>query len=302
MEIVDNNEQVAKVWGFGINVIMEPPEPVNLQPIRSLFPHIPDNIFDPLPKKRIDMLIGLNFFSLHPSGGQGRNCVDNLKVLHSRFSKGWVIGGSHPDLHISSPTMPVSALVNARICQVTARSASMETVLPSVLPSYNLKVDSAEADEDPKKQNTPKEVSTAEIGSTGNIATKVGEVFHVPVPLDVTNNDPHPDLVPGLLSCSGPNSLCSWRGLWPITRDQGDCLDVDEEVSKVCANLVADELCLGQPPPRPSSSTLSPAPSASPSTSPPPVSAFSPANSHSVYQLSTKSSFNCLMLSKTMLM
>ena len=60
IELVDNCGTVHKVWGFGINLIMEPPDSVDAKVVRNLFPHVPDNIFDPLPKKRIDMLIGLN--------------------------------------------------------------------------------------------------------------------------------------------------------------------------------------------------------------------------------------------------
>ena len=63
------------------------PEPVDLCSIGRLFPHVPANIFEALAKKKIDILIGLNYFSLHPSGGQERNCVDNLRVLHRKFSK-----------------------------------------------------------------------------------------------------------------------------------------------------------------------------------------------------------------------
>ena len=118
VELLDNNGQVEQIWGFGIDQILEPPDPVDLKPIRTHFPHIPDSIFDPHSKKRIDILVGLNFFSLHPSGGQGRNCVNNLKVLHSRFSKGWLIGGTHPDLHLNTQTIPSSALTIARVCRV----------------------------------------------------------------------------------------------------------------------------------------------------------------------------------------
>ena len=121
IELVDNCGTVHKVWGFGINLIMEPPDSVDAKVVRNLFPHVPDNIFDPLPKKRIDMLIGLKYFGLHPSDGQGRNAVGNLKVLHSNFSKGWLLGGSHPSLQVSSASLNSSALSIARVCKVNVR-------------------------------------------------------------------------------------------------------------------------------------------------------------------------------------
>ena len=107
-----------RVWGFGVDRIMCPPDPVDLSPVRHLFPHIPSNVFDPLPSKEIDVLVGMNFFSLHPSGGQGRNCAENLKVLHSKFSKGWVVAGSHPAFQTSSAKLTSSALSLVKVARV----------------------------------------------------------------------------------------------------------------------------------------------------------------------------------------
>ena len=121
IEMVENDGTEHKVWGFGIDTIMEPPEPVDMHAVRHLFPHVPADVFEPLPRKRIDMLVGLNFFSLHPDGGQGRNCVGNLKMLHSKFSKGWLLGGSHSDLLPASPNLTSSALAVARVCRVEVK-------------------------------------------------------------------------------------------------------------------------------------------------------------------------------------
>ena len=121
VEVLDNSGNSTKVWGFGIDCILDPPDPVDLRPVRHLFPHVPEDVFEPLPRKRIDVLVGLNFFSLHPSGGQGRNCIDNLKVLHSKFSRGWLVGGSHPDLLVTSPSLTSSALCLARVCRVQVK-------------------------------------------------------------------------------------------------------------------------------------------------------------------------------------
>ena len=127
IEVVDNSGKVYPIWGFGMDVIMEPPDPVDLKPVRHLFPHVPDEVFELLPKKPIDLLIGLNFFSLHPDGGQGRNCVGNLKVLHSKFSKGWLVAGAHPSLKSASPNFSSSALAIARIARV------------DIKPEFNIK-------------------------------------------------------------------------------------------------------------------------------------------------------------------
>lgn len=106
------------VWGYGIDNIIDPDEPVELSQVRSLFPHVPDQAFSSLPKKRIDLLIGLNYNSLHPNGGTGVDTVGNLKALRSRFGCGWVIGGCHKDLK-TSPLKFSSQAASARIARVS---------------------------------------------------------------------------------------------------------------------------------------------------------------------------------------
>ena len=120
-DVVDRSGQVYRLWGFGVAEIIDPPDPVNLKPVRGLFPHVPDDVFDELPKKPIDLLIGLNFFSLHPDGGQGINSSGNLKILHSKFAKGWLIAGSHPHLQFNSPTLSTTALAIAKVCRVEVK-------------------------------------------------------------------------------------------------------------------------------------------------------------------------------------
>ena len=81
------------IWGYGVDNILDYDDPVNLQYAKSLFPHVPEQAFVALPKRRIDILVGINYNALHPSGGLGVDSVGNLKALRSRFGCGWVIGG-----------------------------------------------------------------------------------------------------------------------------------------------------------------------------------------------------------------
>ena len=60
----------------------------------------------------------MNFFGLHPSGGLGKNMSVNLKALKSDFSKGWVIGGSHPLLRPSKIKLTEEALAMTIISRV----------------------------------------------------------------------------------------------------------------------------------------------------------------------------------------
>ena len=101
------------MWAFGIDDIMAEPDPVDLQSIRHLFPHVPSKAFVPTKKKPINLLIGNNFLSLHPSGGQGMNAVENLRALHSNFGSGWVISGAHKLLKPSSPNLSSQAVTMA---------------------------------------------------------------------------------------------------------------------------------------------------------------------------------------------
>ena len=80
--------KLHRIWGYGIDEIIEPGEPVDLSNVRHLFPHVPDQAFHTLPKKRIDILVGLNYNALHPCGGIGVDLVGNLKALRSRFGCG----------------------------------------------------------------------------------------------------------------------------------------------------------------------------------------------------------------------
>ena len=111
------------VWGYGVDNILDPEDPVDLQRAKSLFPHIPEQAFIPLPKRRIDILVGINYNALHPSGGLGVDSVGNLKALRSRFGCGWVIGGSCSDTKPPSVKFSVQA--------AAARFARLK-VVPSV--------------------------------------------------------------------------------------------------------------------------------------------------------------------------
>ena len=131
LDLQDMYGKQYPIWGYGIDSIMEPDDPVDLQPVRALFPHVPDEAFSPLPKKRIDILIGLNYNSLHPNGGLGVDAVGNLRALRSRFGSGWVLGGCHKDLKV--PPLKFSAqTASARIArvnvvpEVTASDLSLE--------------------------------------------------------------------------------------------------------------------------------------------------------------------------------
>ena len=120
------------IWGYGLENNIDPEEPVDLAPIRNLFPHIPEAVFETLPRKRIDILIGLNFNKLHPCGGEGDNSVGNLKVLTTIFGPtGFVVGGAHPLLKFK-PLRFSSNVARFRIAKVVVSPIVDE--LPEFIP------------------------------------------------------------------------------------------------------------------------------------------------------------------------
>ena len=108
--LVERNGTAHKVWGYGIDSIIEPDDPIDPSSLRKLFPHVPSELFVKLEKRRIDLLIGLNFNGLFPVGGSGRDCRENLKVMKTKFgSTGWILGGSHRSLCCSKPQLSSGA-------------------------------------------------------------------------------------------------------------------------------------------------------------------------------------------------
>ena len=84
-ELTKKSGETVKVWGYGINSITDSVQPSDLSNIRSSFPHVPEDAFKKQDERPVDILIGMNFFGLHPGGGTGKDKVGNLKALKSDF-------------------------------------------------------------------------------------------------------------------------------------------------------------------------------------------------------------------------
>ena len=77
-EVVKNDGIKREIWGYGIDQIMDPVDPVDFSGVRHLFPHVPDSVFDPLPSKAPDILLGNICLGLHSVGGYGKDSVGDL--------------------------------------------------------------------------------------------------------------------------------------------------------------------------------------------------------------------------------
>ena len=124
--VTDNHGTATKVWAFGVDDIIDCPDHVDLSPIRHMFPHLPDGAFTAQPTSQVKILIGNNFLSLHPRGGDGQNASGNLRMLESNFGSGWVLAGTHPALSVSCTGLNQVALAVARI-----NRCDMKPVLPT---------------------------------------------------------------------------------------------------------------------------------------------------------------------------
>ena len=121
---IDNTWKVRTIWGYGCDKILTPYNPIDLRKVRHLFPSLPDNAFPFVPEKRIDILLGLNFYGLHPRGDH--QVVENLAAERSLFSQsGWCVGGSHPLLEISSSPQFTSSASLLRVAQIQFHPSSV---------------------------------------------------------------------------------------------------------------------------------------------------------------------------------
>ena len=67
-DMITNKGKQYSLCGYGIDKITDVVAPVDLSEVRSLFPHLPDQVFQSLDEKPLDILVGLNFLGLHPEG------------------------------------------------------------------------------------------------------------------------------------------------------------------------------------------------------------------------------------------
>ena len=127
-ELVRNDGTTRKIWAYGIEEIMEPPDEIDLTQIKHLFPHLPSQAFSSIKSKSVDILIGNNFLGEHPNGGQGRDAIGDLRAYQSHYGSGYVFAGTHPALSKNNSKLLSSAIQLARVhkCEVA----------PELLPSF----------------------------------------------------------------------------------------------------------------------------------------------------------------------
>ena len=91
LSLVSMDGKRHHLMAYGVDKIMGDCSVPDTRSVRSLFPHVPLDVFKALPNKDVDLLVGCNHTDLLPSGGQGRNSNGKLRVLESRFGLVWVM-------------------------------------------------------------------------------------------------------------------------------------------------------------------------------------------------------------------
>ena len=95
--LLRNTGKIDWVKAYGVNKILEPVGRGKIIKGEQEFPFVPPEVFDDIPHKRLDLLIGLADLKIHPGCSKGfGNCSDcekNRCCYQSHYGHGWVMIG-----------------------------------------------------------------------------------------------------------------------------------------------------------------------------------------------------------------
>ena len=94
---------------LGLDRITSAPEEVDVSIAYDIFPHVPKNALA-RPTREVGLLIGQDQGDLQPGGGLERDQCGKLRAMRIPFSTGWVLCGSHPEIHHKGLQYSVSML------------------------------------------------------------------------------------------------------------------------------------------------------------------------------------------------
>lgn len=127
VRLLDRDDIERGIIAFSVESITSEIENMNIRGAAQLFPQA---ALEELrrPNGPVDILVGINFASLHPT------VVDikgDLRLLRSRFGKGWVLDGRHPSVKTKSKGATMSALAHklchARVVEVIEHPLTVPT-------------------------------------------------------------------------------------------------------------------------------------------------------------------------------
>ena len=108
VNLVNKYGQLEHVSAYGVDRISKSKGNQDASKLRKYFPDLPKKIFDPLPPREVEMLIGTNYSGLHPGGPADRR-RGHVRIQESLFGSGWVISGSDVEIGASSSELTSAA-------------------------------------------------------------------------------------------------------------------------------------------------------------------------------------------------
>ena len=111
--IVDRSGERHEVLAYEVDQITRDIPRIDVSHAIELFPEVNMKLEDVTrPCGPIDLLIGIQQASLHPTGGTGGNVVGNLRLLDSKFGTGKILDGSHPSIQMIPPVVASTETIN----------------------------------------------------------------------------------------------------------------------------------------------------------------------------------------------
>ena len=137
-KLIDREDQEHEIEAFSVESITSDIDKVNISGVTKLFPKVEASKMR-RPFGAVDILVGINYASLHPTV-PGRSYINgDLRLLKSMFGTGWVLDGRHTELKVGNRSM-MNSLVH-RICH----SRVVQLVELSELPDKDIVMEKVNA-------------------------------------------------------------------------------------------------------------------------------------------------------------
>ena len=114
VKLIDRKGEEHEIKAFSVDSITSDIERVDINGITHVFPKIEASKMK-RPFGAVDILVGINFASLHPTVPDRSYVNGDLRLLKSMFGSGWVLDGRHSELKVGNGSMVMNSLVH-RIC------------------------------------------------------------------------------------------------------------------------------------------------------------------------------------------